>query len=230
MDLGTAHAMRSCPANLLSLSKILDIGPVLYCSKGDCWIELPPRFQSHGDKVRLPLNRVGSLFELKLHKLALDADVDLNMDNVHSLCTAEVNAGFEAHDEWGPTDFSDPQFYSCAVKGKYFLGGSLDLWHRRMRHMSKDTLKRIRSQGPVDGFNMVGNHEVSCGCETCSMAKIRAHRNDRSSSFPVATKRIGERVSSDVKSVPFKSFEGYRYVVNFVDHHSRLGNYYFMRR
>ena len=29
VDLGTAHAMRSCPANLLSLSKILDIGSVL---------------------------------------------------------------------------------------------------------------------------------------------------------------------------------------------------------
>ena len=64
---------------------------------------------------------------------------------------------------------------------------------------------------------------------TCSMAKIRAHQNDRSSSFPVAAKRIGERVSSDVKSVPFESFEGYRYVVNFVDHHSRLGICYFMR-
>ena len=61
------------------------------------------------------------------------------------------------------------------------------------------------------------------------MAKIRAHRNNRSSSFPVATKRIGGRVSSDVKSVPFESFEGYRYVVNFVDHHSRLGICYFMR-
>ena len=76
--------------------------------------------------------------------------------------------------------------------------------------MSKDTLKRIHSQGLVDGFNMVGNHEVSCGCKTCSMAKIRAHRNDRSTSFPAATKRIGERVSSDVKNDPLESFEGCR--------------------
>ena len=45
----------------------------------------------------------------------------------------------------------------------------------------------------------------------------------------MATKRIRERVSSDVKSAPFDFFEGYRYVVNFVDHHSTLGICYFMR-
>ena len=229
VDFGTAHAMKSCPVNLLSLGKMLDIGSVFYCSQAECWIELPQRFQRHGERVRIPLKRVGGLFELELHKLALEIDTDLANGGVHSLLAAEVNAGFEAHDEWDPTDFSDPQFHSCAVKGKSYLSGSLDLWHRRMRHMSKETLKRIHSQGLVDGFNMVGNHEVTCGCETCSMAKIRAHRNNRSSSFPVATKRIGERVSSDVKSVPFESFEGYRYVVNFVDHHSRLGICYFMR-
>ena len=85
-----------------------------------------------------------------------------------------MNAGLGARDEWGPTDFSDPQFHSCAVKEKSFLIGSLDLRHCRMRLMSKDTLKRVHFQGLVDGFNIVGNHEVSCGCETCSMAKIRS--------------------------------------------------------
>ena len=32
-----------------------------------------------------------------------------------------------------------------------------------------------------------------------------------------------------MKSVPYESFEGYKYVVNFVDHYSRLGICYFMR-
>ena len=115
VDLGTAHTARSCPENLLSLSKMLNIGSVLCCSKGGCWLEIPPRFQSHGEKVRIPSKRVGDLLELELDKVALDTGVDLNKSNVHSLFTAEVNPGSEAHGEWGPTDFSDPQFHSCAV-------------------------------------------------------------------------------------------------------------------
>ena len=93
--------------------------------------------------VRIPLKRVGGVFELELHKLALETGTDLVNGSVHSLLAAEVIADLEAPDKWDPTDFSDPLFHSCAVKGKSFLSGSLDLWHRRMRHMSKeDSLSR----------------------------------------------------------------------------------------
>ena len=76
---------------------------------------------------------------------------------------------------------------------------------------------------------MVDNTEVRCQCGTCAIAKIRAYASKRHSKFPNAPKRIGEHVSSDVRSVPYESFEGYEYVVNFVDHYSRLGICYLMR-
>ena len=59
------------------------------------------------------------------------------------------------------------------------------------------------------------------------MAKIRRHASKRMKYVDVP-KRIGEHVSSDVKSVPYESFEDYKYVVNFVDHYSRLGVCHFM--
>ena len=233
IDLGTAHSMQSCPTNLLSLSRLVDVGAVLHFEQNDCWFQPPPRFKSQGESERIPLNRVGGLYEITLHKLALDADQADQADpdavqKIHSLFKAQVDSKF-ARENWDPTDFNDPQFHSCAVKGKSYLSGSLDLWHRRMRHVSKEQLKRVHAHGLVDGFNLVGNSEARCQCDTCAMAKIRAQASKRNRKFPDAPKRIGEHVSSDVKSVPFESFEGYKYVVNFVDHYSRLGICYFMR-
>jgi len=40
---------------------------------------------------------------------------------------------------------------------------------------------------------------------------------------------FGHTVSTDLKEVPFLSFLGYRYVICFVDHYSRMGFCYFLR-
>ena len=201
VDLGTAHGMRSCPANLLSLSQLVDVGSVLHFEKGDCCFHPPPRFQSQGkSRERIPLNRVGGLYEIALHKLALDAEsTQVDYDTTFK---THVDSKF-ARENWDPTDFNESQFHSCAVQGISYLSGSLDLWHRRMRQVSKEQLKRIHAHGLVDGFNVVGNAEVRCQCDTCAMAKIRAHASKKQSKFPNAPKRIGEHVSSDVRSVPY---------------------------
>ena len=47
LDLGTAHALESCPVNLLSMSRLVDIGAILHFEKEKCWIQPPARFQSH---------------------------------------------------------------------------------------------------------------------------------------------------------------------------------------
>ena len=62
---------------------------------------------------------------------------------------------------------------------------------------------------------------------TFAMAKISGHASKRTK-YVDAPKRIGGHLSPDVKSVPYESFQGYKYVVNFVDHYSRLGICYFM--
>ena len=191
IDLGTAHSMKSCPTNLLSLSRLVDVGATLHFEKGDCWFQPAPRLKGQGEGERIPLNRVGGLYEITLHKLALDADqADHDATQIQSSFKAQVDSTF-ARENWDPTDFNDPQFHSCAVQGKSYLSGSLDLWHRRMRHVSKEQLKRIHAHGLVDGFNLVGNTEVRCQCDTCAMAKIRAQASKSHESFQMHPRGLG---------------------------------------
>ncbi len=103
--------------------------------------------------------------------------------------------------------------FSCSLYGRSFLAGDLDLWHRRMRHVSKQQLKKINALGLVDGFNMTGNANAHCGCDTCAQAKIKRARNERQRHYSAQCKFIGHHVSSDVKSLPYESFEGYKYAI-----------------
>ena len=75
-DLGTAHSIKSCPTNLLSPSRLVDVGAVLNFEKGECRFQPPPRFTDQGESEseRIPLNLVGGLYDITFHKLALDLD------------------------------------------------------------------------------------------------------------------------------------------------------------
>ena len=66
IDLGTAHSIKSCPTNLLILSRLVDVGAVLHFEKGECRFQRPPRFTDQGesDSERIPLNRVGGCMKL----------------------------------------------------------------------------------------------------------------------------------------------------------------------
>jgi len=182
----------------------------------------PPRLSSGEDAEHTPLERVGGLFQVPISKV---------------LCPPPPKASFLTLADDGelvtsPCEDSVPDLvsqFSCALYGQSFLSGDLDLWHRRMRHISKEHLKRIASLGLVDGFNLTGNTNAQCGCDTCVQAKIKKARSERQRHFPRECKFIGEHVSSDIKSLPFETFEGHKYVICFVDHYSRLGICYLMR-
>ena len=131
--------------NLLSLSRLVDIGAVLHFEKNECWMQRPPRFQSHGwESERIPLNRIGGLYEIELHKMALDAeDVREDFDSDAAIFTAKAKAAFKSRPEWDPTDVTDPKFHSAVYKEKSFLSSDLDLLRRRIRHVSKEQLKQV---------------------------------------------------------------------------------------
>jgi hypothetical protein len=231
-NIGEAHGMRQCPMNLLSLSLLIDIGCVFHFDKVDCWMECPHTAQDGGPRVRIPLERVDGLFKLPIYKsspasppctrasfLTIDNDGnEFHTPIVHDLIDSAMLHEHEA----------DLSMHSMSIEGTSFMAGDLDLWHRRMRHVDKSTLKRIHQQGLIDGFHIRGNNNAACGCDSCNQAKIIAQRSERYRRYPSPAKSIGEHVSSDVKSLPFSSFLGYRYVVNFVDHFSGLGMCYCM--
>ena len=227
--LGEAHGMKGCPMNLLSLSLLLDVGAIIHFERGDCYLQ-PPGTSSKLDRV--PLRRVGGLFQVPVSKCTPSSS--------SSSSSSAPRQGVPAHgfgfagarrpeDLINDDDSADSQFHSFAANGVSFLSGDLDLWHRRMRHFSKPKLKRIWSLGLVDGFHLVGNTNPDCRCDVCVQAKIRAQPSPTYSKAPPTTRAIGEHVSTDVKSLSYQSFEGFKYVINFVDHHTRLGFCYMMR-
>ena len=81
----------------------------------------------------------------------------------------------------------------------------------------------------VDGFKLTGRITTTCDCDTCRQAKISRWATPREHPFEESTQYIGHTVHSDVKSLPFESFQGFKYVINFIDRYSRLGFCYFMR-
>ena len=120
--------------------------------------------------------------------------------------------------------------HSYMVNGYCFAtSGNLQLWHRRMRHMSKESLLTIFKHGLVDGFKLTGRMSTTCDCDTCRQAKIKRWATPREHAFEEISTFIGHTVHSDLKSLPYASFQGFKYVINFVDRYSRLGFCYFLR-
>ena len=136
---------------------------------------------------------------------------------------------FELDARRSETDSSSS--FSCSSAGSSFgaISGDLTLWHRRVRHMSRQKLLQISKGEAVEGFMMKGKHSLKCACDTCSMAKIRRQPVPHQSRFSDPASSVGHTVSVDTKSLTYPSIRGYRYVICYVDHFSRFGLCYFMR-
>jgi len=208
-DLGTAHGMHGCPMNLLSLSLLFDVGSVIHFEKGDCWIQPPSAKGTAGETERIPLQRVGGLFQLPISKFiyssfsrgenAANESASLNSGMLPGKCgllsaneSESLNSGMlsgkfgllsaneserltSGMSRGSNNSYDNYLSHSCSIKGHSFLSGDLELWHRRMRHVSKTKLKQIWSQNIVDGFHLVGNKNENRNCEV-----LRSNKNSSS--------------------------------------------------
>jgi hypothetical protein len=208
VDLGSAHGMKGCPMNLLSLSLLVKKGAVVHFEDTNCYI-IPP-----GATEKIPLLQNGGLFQVPLKSPSYG-----DHRYAHFLGTS---GGTEEED--------DEMHHSFDLNTYSFLSGDLSLWHKRLAHLPKEKLLRIHGHNLVDGFHLVGNKNATCGCDTCTQAKIRHSPSHKYRAFESPARQIGDHVSTDIKSVPYPSFEGYKYAINFVDHYSGLGLVYFMRK
>ena len=122
------------------------------------------------------------------------------------------------------SDLDAASSFSCSPAGRSFgaISGDLTLWHRRVRHMSRQQLLRISKSEAVEGFMMKGKHSLTCACDTCSMAKIRSQPIPHHSRFSDPVTFVGHTVSTDTKSLQFPSVRGYCYVICYVDRRSLL--------
>ena len=161
-------------------------------------------FQTHAGSPKIPLVQNNGLFQLPLH-------------HCFNVVTDNSNA---------PT----APMHSFAVDGTcYGAHADARLWHARLRHMPMDKLALIHELGLVDGLSVHGKIPKSCRCDVCMQSKIRRSATPRKSPAADIPWCVGHTVSTDVKSVPYTSMNGYKYVICFVDHYSRLSFCYFMR-
>ena len=120
--------------------------------------------------------------------------------------------------------------HSFAAHGQCFAtSATFKTWHRRLGHMSPLELSRIHKAGLVDGFKVTGPVTSSCKCDTCHQARIRRVATPRHREYEDRASFIGHTVSADLKSLPYESFRGDRYVICYVDHYSRLSFVYFLK-
>ena len=128
--------------------------------------------------------------------------------------------------EPGPPDPATSYSISGTCYGAH---ANAQLWHRRLRHTSMEVLSKVHEHHLVDGFSLHGKVPKSCACDVCRQAKIRRRANVRESPYGDAATFVGHTVSTDVKSLPYASMRGYKYVIVYVDHYSSLSVCYFMR-
>jgi hypothetical protein len=123
-----------------------------------------------------------------------------------------------------------PPVHAFSVHGVvYGAQGDIALWHKRMRHIPTDKLLRIYKHDLVQGFNISGRLTSACVCDSCRQANIRHAPIHSQLQYADPATYFGHTISTDLKEVPFLSFLGYRYVICFVDHFSRMGFCYFLR-
>lgn len=107
---------------------------------------------------------------------------------------------------------------------------SLDLWHRRMGHVSCDVLKAMVAREAVVGVPPLSGAEADHVCEACVTAKQHAEPIRANSHLHRST-RVLEIVHSDVCGpITPVGHDGHQYFVTFTDDFSRRSFVFFLRR
>ena len=221
IDLGIAHGMRDCPLNILSVALLMKAGAVMHFEEGACY------FKPFREAPKIPFEQLEpGLFQIKgedAHSLpgSLIETSPTQTTELISLPSPEV-AG---------TDSDIKCRHSYSVNGHVFAtSADLNLWHRRLgHHLPNSKLVQIFKHNLVDGFKVRGRLHTNCSCRTCAHAKIQCQPVQHQRTVDSEADVIGYTVSSDTKEVPYKTFRGFRYCINFVDHKSRFTLIYYMR-
>jgi len=108
-----------------------------------------------------------------------------------------------------------------------FSAASIVTWHRRLGHCNFRAILKSLSTNSVEGLHISDKTVPSDPCIDCANGKLSKAAH---TSTPVRTKRPLERVYSDVVGpMNVQGRSGERYVVAFLDDHSRLAKTYKLR-
>lgn len=101
------------------------------------------------------------------------------------------------------------------------MAGSIDIWHKRLGHINAGAIGRLSDH--------LGNNlsNKPAFCKPCVMGKMLI--KPFTSSFPTASRPL-YRIHTDIMGpFPVWSMSGYRYIITFIDDHTRFNKVYLMR-
>lgn len=204
--------------NLLSASKMLQQGTVLHLEKGNCYMIV--RGESENGmptESTIPLIEHDGLFYLQLKHLVPEHEIRAHL--------AVASLGLD-----GENGHGDDQNAKANVANY----ADLNLWHRRLGHMNKDTIRLMFNQKVFEGLDIkdLGRGcDAACTCPTC--AATRANRQPIHKTARYDPKLIGvpfRNVQTDIKGPLVRAFGRYRYSISFICSESRYGKTYFLEK
>mmetsp|Transcript_97940 Transcript_97940/g.280157 ORF Transcript_97940/g.280157 Transcript_97940/m.280157 type:complete len:613 (+) Transcript_97940:1833-3671(+) len=201
--------------NLLSASQMLKTGTVMHLETGNCYIIIRGTAEDGTlTESTIPLVERDGLFYLQLEHLVPAEEIraqlavdSLNLDGQHGQPDVKVNLA----------NYAD-----------------LTLWHKRLGHMDKRTIRLMFNNKVFEGLDVkdLGRGcDSKCSCPTCQ--SIRATKQPVQKTARYDAKLYGipfRNVQTDLKGPLVKGFGGYRYSMSFICSETRYGKTYYLAR
>jgi hypothetical protein len=107
---------------------------------------------------------------------------------------------------------------------------SLDVWYKRLGHISKESILKMIRSGMVKDMDVIGS-EAQAGPSYCAECEASSHHcNPIPSETHTRADQVLGRVFSDVCETQTVTREGFKYFITFVDDFSRYLTVYPMKK
>ena len=104
---------------------------------------------------------------------------------------------------------------------------SYTLWHSRFGHASNGMLRKMKNDSSVYGLETFSSIENREPCQPCALNKSTIENIPKASRD--SSKEKFDLIHSDICGLFPKSLKNQRYMVSFIDDHTKFARLYFMR-
>ena len=140
------------PMHLLATSALINNGAVVHLKRGNCYLQL--RRKNGTRATHIPIEEVNGLYVLHLEHVVKHSDI-------HEAYTAELSHRPQDQHELG----------------QWLQAATMDLWHQRLNHADKATLRVMYDRGVAEGWKLPRGkytHNSKCSCDACRIAGASA--------------------------------------------------------
>ena len=216
LELPNAVLHKRANMNLLSASQMIKQGTVVHLETGNSYIIVYNTSDTGKiTRSKIPLLEKDGLFILQLS---------------HLVPENEIKAALAAGSVLEPLS----QDHDDNVTANIGTHADLSLWHRRLGHLDKKTIRVMFEKKVYEGLTIkdLGKGcDSKCTCETCATARATKQPVHKTPRYDTHLYGIPfRRVQVDLKGPLVKGFGNYRYTASFICSESRYGKTYYLAR